>query len=312
MSDRDRDIQDALHRIASLDGSAGPPTWDHLRSRRRRRRVRRAATIGAPILLGAALMTGVALSGGSGGGVSTASGGTVTVTTGSAAGTTAGPDASGGQRSSLDPSCVTGYSAAALRGRAFAFDGTVLELDDQAHDPKAPKPDVVTGLAVFKVNEWFKGGSETEATVWMQRDVHVGDRLLVTGQPRWGGAPLDDAIAWECGFTGAYAPARATEWRATLEGSASAGAAPQDWVAIYAVDAPDNRFRDAFITAAGLQVYEGPPSCWTTLAEHLGASPGATVLGVHATTAAHLHEVMAALPGRPLLTGRFTRSCAFD
>jgi len=41
----------------------------------------------------------------------------------------------------------------------------------------------------------------------------VGTRLLVSGEPRWGGAPLTDAIAWGCGFTRYYDPATADAWR---------------------------------------------------------------------------------------------------
>jgi len=29
----------------------------------------------------------------------------------------------------------------------------------------------------------------------------VGSRLLVSGEPRWGGGALTNAIAWGCGFT---------------------------------------------------------------------------------------------------------------
>jgi len=42
----------------------------------------------------------------------------------------------------------------------------------------------------------------------------VGTRLLVSGAPRWGGAPLDAAIAWPCGFTRSYDPQTAAEWAA--------------------------------------------------------------------------------------------------
>ena len=40
----------------------------------------------------------------------------------------------------------------------------------------------------------------------------IGTRLLVSGTPRWGGAPLADPIAWGCGFTRYYSRATAAEW----------------------------------------------------------------------------------------------------
>ena len=67
--------------------------------------------------------------------------------------------------------------------------------------------------ARFQVTEWFAGGSESTVLVWLQREVSVGDRLLVSGQPRWDGEPLEDAIQWECGWTIAYSSADASAWR---------------------------------------------------------------------------------------------------
>jgi hypothetical protein len=52
----------------------------------------------------------------------------------------------------------------------------------------------------------------------MQREVSPGQRLLVSGEPRWGGEPLDDAIAWECGFTTSFTDAAAEECEAALAG----------------------------------------------------------------------------------------------
>jgi hypothetical protein len=40
----------------------------------------------------------------------------------------------------------------------------------------------------------------------------VGSRLLVSGEPRFGGAALDDPIAWACGFTRWYNEADAQTW----------------------------------------------------------------------------------------------------
>jgi hypothetical protein len=107
--------------------------------------------------------------------------------------------------------CVSTYSPESLLDRAFAFDGTVVAIRDRA-DAQAPEHDVVKGLAQFAVHEWFAGRTDESVTVWMQRPVAKGQRLLVSGEPRWGGAPLQDAIAWECGFTAEYSDALAVEW----------------------------------------------------------------------------------------------------
>jgi hypothetical protein len=108
-------------------------------------------------------------------------------------------------------SCVEVYSPAALRERAFAFDGTVTAVRD-AVDPQLPPEDNVAQQADLEIGTWYAGGRAPAVTVWMQRDVAVGDRLLVAGEPRWGGEPLDDPIAWECGFTASYSEATADEW----------------------------------------------------------------------------------------------------
>ncbi len=52
----------------------------------------------------------------------------------------------------------------------------------------------------------------------------VGKPLLVSGEPRWGGAPLKDAIAWSCGgFTRYYEPSVAAEWRTATSQAAVVG-----------------------------------------------------------------------------------------
>ncbi|MGZ4724548.1 MAG: hypothetical protein ACXV5U_08960 [Ilumatobacteraceae bacterium] len=47
-----------------------------------------------------------------------------------------------------------------------------------------------------------------------------GTRLLVTGEPRWGGQPLDDPIAWGCGFTQRWSTGAANSWANALAASA--------------------------------------------------------------------------------------------
>lgn len=111
--------------------------------------------------------------------------------------------------------CVSQYSPETLTERSFAFDGTAIRVGNES-DPRAPDEDVVHARVEFRVNTWFSGGRGGTAAVWMQRPVEAGDRLLVAGEPRWGGAPLEDPIAWECGFTIAYSEARSKEWSAAF------------------------------------------------------------------------------------------------
>jgi hypothetical protein len=123
-------------------------------------------------------------------------------------------------------SCVEGYTSATLRNRAFAFDGTVLSIGP-AGTNKPDKGALPTAAVTFTVNEWFEGGSGETATVdLMSPDRVAGDdtplyeegtRMLISGEPRWGGQPLEDAIAWSCGgFTSYYELKLADEWRAAL------------------------------------------------------------------------------------------------
>jgi hypothetical protein len=143
---------------------------------------------------------------------------------------TAGPSPIGQKPHGAVPgaaSCVEGYSVKALINRAFAFDGTIIAISP----PRTNRPGAKLSLvaATFHVNEWFHGGSKRTVTVDMAPpqqqgasakvapSYRVGTRLLVSGEPRWGGgAPLGDAIAWGCGFTRYYDPATANIWRAAF------------------------------------------------------------------------------------------------
>ena len=120
-------------------------------------------------------------------------------------------------------SCVEGYSPAAVAGRAFAFDGTVTAIGSSISNRAGAQLDLVA--VTFRVNKWFRGGTGGAVTVdWYppaQRNsatdsslgsYGVGTRLLVSGEPRWGGAALDAPIAWTCGFTRYYDPQTAAEW----------------------------------------------------------------------------------------------------
>lgn len=112
--------------------------------------------------------------------------------------------------------CVETFTPETVRHRAFAFEGTVLALSEDP-DPQAPDYDSVVLRAQFEVQRWFSGGSDATVWVWMQRSLSIGDRMLVAGEPRWGGAPLDDAVSWGCGFTVAAEPAIAAVWAAAFD-----------------------------------------------------------------------------------------------
>jgi hypothetical protein len=124
-------------------------------------------------------------------------------------------------------SCAVGYAPEVVAKRAFAFDGTITRIGTGTTN-KADKGALETEAVTFRVNEWWRGGTRQSVTVDMlspggtstqTNDEHgvpygVGTRLLVSGEPRWGGQPLDDAIAWGCGFTRYYDEDTAASWRA--------------------------------------------------------------------------------------------------
>ena len=131
-----------------------------------------------------------------------------------------GPVGDGGAAAS----CVETYSEATIGNRDFAFDGTVVSIASGGTN-KAGKGKLDTAAVTFRVNEWFAGGTEQTVTVDMGPPVSGGEqdqepayeegtRMLVSGEPRWGGQPLKDSIAWSCGgFTRHYEEAVADEWR---------------------------------------------------------------------------------------------------
>jgi hypothetical protein len=137
-------------------------------------------------------------------------------------------------------SCVESYSPAAVSTRAFAFDGAVIDIGPSTTDAG---DDTDLGLpgVTFEVGTWFAGGTGDTVTVDMQSlgvssgdlgsaDAYgLGSRLLVSGEPRWGGSPLDRAIAWGCGFSRYYDRVTAKSWRrATHRGSTQLAPAPGD------------------------------------------------------------------------------------
>jgi hypothetical protein len=123
-------------------------------------------------------------------------------------------------------SCVVGYSLAELKKRGFAFDGTVLATSKD--------PDGFSYWVTFRIHEWFRphdaiGTSELQVRTYappagqgnqVSLDFPaygVGSRLLIAGEPQWGGSnPLKAAVAWGCGFSRAYSAADAATWRKIL------------------------------------------------------------------------------------------------
>jgi hypothetical protein len=122
-------------------------------------------------------------------------------------------------------SCVEDYSPATLVERSFAFDGTVGSIELR-RDPHLPPGENEVHWLTFNVNRWFRGGSASQVGVWIDAlnletsvgtiEAEPGTRLLVAGEPRWGGEPLDDPIAWACGFTQPWTREAASEWEAAF------------------------------------------------------------------------------------------------
>lgn len=125
------------------------------------------------------------------------------------------------------PRCAEEYTPTAVGRRAFAFDGEVLEIHRETAEHATSEHDVR-----FRVNEWFTGGSGDRVTVQMLSPgaltsvdnvtFEVGARLLVSGEPRWGGDPLESAVGWACGFTRPHTADDASQWRAAF-GDAPSG-----------------------------------------------------------------------------------------
>lgn len=124
-------------------------------------------------------------------------------------------------------SCAFGYSAQTLAERAFAFDGVVIAIGPAGGSGYPLQDSVVT----FAVNHWYRGGSAAEVSLDMwqpatwpvQPDSEwgpsygIGTRMLVSGEPRWGGEPLDDPVVWSCGFTRYYDESTAALWASVFE-----------------------------------------------------------------------------------------------
>ncbi|MEU8231035.1 hypothetical protein AB0C12_15685 [Actinoplanes sp. NPDC048967] len=138
--------------------------------------------------------------------------------------TSAAPQRTGAIPDEANGSCAFSYSPREVARRAFTFDGTVTAIGPGRSD----RPDSVLAHVgvTFTVNEWFTGGSGRTVTVDMSPPFGgrvtmgygpptygIGTRLLVSGEHRWGGKTMADAIAWGCQFTRYYDPATADSWR---------------------------------------------------------------------------------------------------
>lgn len=127
-------------------------------------------------------------------------------------------------------SCVDSYSTATLADRGFAFDGVVLATGSSVSD-RGGESDLDLSSATFKVRKWYVGGSDGQVTVDVQtvmpspemseavagEGYGIGSRLLISGELRWGGSPLDAPIAWGCGFSRYYDEEAAAMWRQTFD-----------------------------------------------------------------------------------------------
>jgi hypothetical protein len=122
-------------------------------------------------------------------------------------------------------SCVEQYTPQAVAQRAFAFYGKVTAIGTA---DGTGANDLGYVEVTFTVIEWFHGADTRTVTVNMASPVvtseetavsggsyAAGSRLLVSGEPRWGGAALDDAVAWGCGFTRYFDAQTADRWRAS-------------------------------------------------------------------------------------------------
>lgn len=130
---------------------------------------------------------------------------------------------SGALPGNLAASCVEEYDLTTLKRRAFAFDGTVSRIVPMQPAADGGAPPAAYRIVTFIVHEWFRGGDQTTVTVDMLRPgagsvqgYGIGTRLLVSGEPRWGGGPLQAPVAWGCDFTRHYDQPTAASWRQTF------------------------------------------------------------------------------------------------
>lgn len=221
-----------LRDLFAADATAAPEAVDltdgALRKVRHRRRVQLASAAAVvAIALGGGVLATTSL-GGRSSDLPIAAQSPSSAASRSSADASAGPTRQGPVPADGSADCVEVYSPAALAKRAFAFDGTVTAIGPaRSNRPGAELP--LVGVT-FHVNQWFRGGSGEDVTVdWYPphqgnsntdpslATYGVGSRLLVSGEPRWGGASLDAAIAWTCGFTRYFDAQTAAAWAAVTK-----------------------------------------------------------------------------------------------
>ena len=131
----------------------------------------------------------------------------------------ASPNTATDARVTSEAKCAFAYNPSTLAQRSWAFDGTLVSVGSLNDSHLGPVPS-----ATFSVNRWYRGGSGDQVTVQFQMGpisefvpkVGAGARLLVSGEPRWGGKPLDDPVAWGCGFTQSWTAYAAESWANAL------------------------------------------------------------------------------------------------
>ena len=154
-------------------------------------------------------------------------------------------------------SCAFEYASHTLAERTWAFDGTLVSVGDVADSQMGHVP-----AATFEVNNWYRGGDTPQITVQFDMgqlsefvpEVTPGTRLLVAGEPRWGGQPLDNPVAWGCGFTQLWTSTSAQEWSAVF--SAAPGEAIDGPVMRYPHRSDDTEQLAALVS--GVLQLEGP------------------------------------------------------
>ena len=121
-------------------------------------------------------------------------------------------------------SCVAESNASTLSQRSWAFDGTVESIGVTEDSRVGSVPS-----ATFSVNRWYKGGHDEKVTVQYEAGsisefvpaTGPGARMLVAGEPRWGGQPLDDPVAWGCGFSLPWTDSAERAWAKSFAAEAA-------------------------------------------------------------------------------------------